>query len=109
VLFTVVSRSEKYAAKLVIDLVVQRAGDAVAAGAFQVLDVTLHLGAGGVAAAGAAACAAWLLAGARLGRMHARMAGGGARPRRGGGGGAPAAAAALPAQPPPPRRRRQEV
>lgn len=30
-LFTVVSRHEKYSAKLVIDLVVQRAGDSVAA------------------------------------------------------------------------------
>eukprot|EP00878_Enallax_costatus_P032180 GHUV01035293.1.p1 GENE.GHUV01035293.1~~GHUV01035293.1.p1 ORF type:complete len:158 (+),score=28.70 GHUV01035293.1:265-738(+) len=37
VLFTVVSRDEKYRAKLVIDTVVQRLGDAVAAAAFQVL------------------------------------------------------------------------
>ncbi|KAI8464172.1 MAG: hypothetical protein J3K34DRAFT_492679 [Monoraphidium minutum] len=81
VLFTVVSRQEKYSAKLVIDMVVQRAGDALAAGAFQLLDVQLALGVGGVAAAGAAACAAWLAAAARLGRVHEALA----RERRGGG------------------------
>lgn len=37
VLFTVVSRQEKYTAKLMIDTVVQRAGDALAAGLFEVL------------------------------------------------------------------------
>lgn len=37
VLFTVIPRDEKYRAKLVIDTVVQRLGDALAAGAFQVL------------------------------------------------------------------------
>lgn len=37
VLFTVVPREEKYSAKLVIDTVVQRLGDAIAAAAFQVL------------------------------------------------------------------------
>jgi hypothetical protein len=37
VLFTVVSREEKYSAKLVIDTVVQRCGDVIAAAVFQVL------------------------------------------------------------------------
>jgi hypothetical protein len=37
VLFTVVSREEKYSAKLVIDTVIQRLGDALAAAVFQVL------------------------------------------------------------------------
>ena len=74
VLFTVVSRTEKYSAKLVIDMVVQRLGDSIAAAAFQLLDVQLHLGVGGVAAAGCAACVAWLLASLRLGREHARLA-----------------------------------
>lgn len=37
VLFTVVSREEKYSAKLVIDTLVQRLGDAMAAAVFQVL------------------------------------------------------------------------
>lgn len=37
VLFTVVPREQKYRAKLVMDTVVQRLGDAIAAAAFQVL------------------------------------------------------------------------
>ncbi len=41
VLFTVVSREEKYRAKLVIDTAVQRFGDALAAAMFQYLQVTL--------------------------------------------------------------------
>eukprot|EP00775_Hariotina_reticulata_P011490 gene11490-11633_t len=52
VLFTVVPRDEKYSAKLVIDTVVQRLGDAIAAAAFQVLDVQLKLDQAGIAAAG---------------------------------------------------------
>ena len=39
VLFTVVSRDEKYRAKLVLDTAVQRFGDALAAGLFQFLQV----------------------------------------------------------------------
>ena len=38
-LFTVVSREEKYKAKLVIDTAVQRFGDALAAALFQFLQV----------------------------------------------------------------------
>ena len=37
VLFTVVSREEKYKAKLTIDAVVQRVGDTLAAAVFEVL------------------------------------------------------------------------
>jgi hypothetical protein len=44
VLFTVTSREEKYAAKLCIDTLVVRGGDALSAGAFHVLDGLLHLG-----------------------------------------------------------------
>ena len=40
VLFTVVSRDERYRAKLVIDTAVQRFGDALAAALFQVLQVS---------------------------------------------------------------------
>ena len=43
VLFTVVSREEKYRAKLVIDTAVQRFGDALAAALFQYLQVTIGL------------------------------------------------------------------
>ncbi len=39
VLFTVVSRDEKYRAKLVLDTAVQRFGDALAAGLFHTLQV----------------------------------------------------------------------
>ncbi len=67
------SRTEKYSAKLVIDMVVQRAGDAIAAAAFQLLDVQLQLGVGGVAVAGCVTCGAWAVAAVRLGRMHGRM------------------------------------
>jgi AAA family ATP:ADP antiporter len=74
VLFTVVSRREKYSAKLVVDMVVQRAGDSVAAAAFQVLDVQLRLGVAGVAAAGGVMCAVWLVAALKLGRMHGALA-----------------------------------
>ncbi|KIY98873.1 hypothetical protein MNEG_9090 [Monoraphidium neglectum] len=74
VLFTVVSRTEKYSAKLVIDMVVQRLGDSIAAAAFQLLDVQLQLGVGGVAIAGCATCGAWLVAAVRLGRVHVRLA-----------------------------------
>jgi len=73
VLFTVVSRAEKYSAKLVIDMVVQRAGDSIAAAAFQLLDVQLQLGIGGVAVAGCLTCGAWLLAAVRLGQMYTQI------------------------------------
>jgi hypothetical protein len=76
-----VTRAEKYSAKLVIDMVVQRLGDTLAAGLFQLLDVRLRLGVAGVAVAGCAACGAWLLAALRLGAVHSRLA----RERRGGG------------------------
>ena len=74
VLFTALSRRERYGAKPIVDTVVQRAGDALAAGAFALLDAKLRLGPGGVAAAGAAAAGAWLAAALRLGRMHAAVA-----------------------------------
>lgn len=63
-------RREKYGAKLVVDLAVQRAGDAAAALAFHVLDVTLRLGPAAVAAAGAASAGVCLGAALRLGGMH---------------------------------------
>ena len=51
VLYTVVSRKEKYKAKICIDTLVVRGGDALAAGAFHVLDGLLHMG---------TCCAPWL-------------------------------------------------
>ena len=44
VLFTVVSREEKYKAKLCIDTLIMRAGDTAAGGLFHLLDTLLHLG-----------------------------------------------------------------
>ncbi|KAF6253317.1 hypothetical protein COO60DRAFT_1547527 [Scenedesmus sp. NREL 46B-D3] len=73
VLFTVVSRDEKYSAKLVIDTVVQRLGDALAAAAFQVLDVRWSLGQAGVGAAGVAMCFVWLATAHQLGHHHQRL------------------------------------
>jgi len=44
-LFTVASPEEKYSAKIVIDMVVQRVGDATAAALFQVIQVcAVHSG-----------------------------------------------------------------
>jgi len=40
-LFTVVSQDEKYKAKVCIDVIVQRLGDAAAAGLFEVLTIAL--------------------------------------------------------------------
>ncbi len=51
VLFTVVSREEKYKAKIFIDTVVQRTGDAIAAGMFQTLAPWLGFGPSGAHAA----------------------------------------------------------
>ncbi|KAG1680409.1 hypothetical protein FOA52_015500 [Chlamydomonas sp. UWO 241] len=74
VLFTVVSREEKYKAKLTIDAVVQRMGDCFAALVFEVLDVRLHFGQQGVAVAGVVACGIWGLWALRLGWRHAVLA-----------------------------------
>ncbi|KAF5834138.1 hypothetical protein DUNSADRAFT_9298 [Dunaliella salina] len=73
VLYTVVTREEKYKAKLSIDSVVQRLGDTVAAAVFEVLDVQMHLGLSGVAMAGAALCLVWIVWAVRLGRRHALL------------------------------------
>ena len=44
ILFTVMTREEKYSAKICIDTIVLRAGDMVAAGLFHVLDGVFELG-----------------------------------------------------------------
>lgn len=44
VLFTVTSREEKYKAKVALDTLVVRGGDALSAGMFHVLEGVLHLG-----------------------------------------------------------------
>ncbi|GAX79612.1 hypothetical protein CEUSTIGMA_g7053.t1 [Chlamydomonas eustigma] len=74
VLFTVVSREEKYKAKVTIDAVVQRLGDTMAALMFEVLDVQLHLGQAGVAVAGVSACAIWCYCSFKLGSKQRVLA-----------------------------------
>lgn len=72
-LFTVVSREEKYKGKLVVDTVVQRAGDTLAAGAFQVIENTWHAGPQGVAVAGCTVCLGWLAVVSALGRRFTAL------------------------------------
>jgi AAA family ATP:ADP antiporter len=67
VLFTAVSREEKYHCKILIDSVLQRLGDSLAAGMFEILDVRLRLGQEGVAVAGVMMCLVWLIGSISLG------------------------------------------
>lgn len=69
-LFTVVSREEKFKAKLCIDTVVQRMGDTLAAGAFQMVSVWYGAGPAGVAAAACPVCCSWLLVVYSLGKRY---------------------------------------
>lgn len=78
VLFTVVTRQEKYKAKLFIDTVVQRLGDTAAAAAFEVLDVRLALGPHALALAALLACVGWAGVALQLGSRHAATAAGAA-------------------------------
>ncbi|KXZ47773.1 hypothetical protein GPECTOR_33g655 [Gonium pectorale] len=71
-LFTLVSRREKYGAKLVLDTVVQRVGDTAAAGLFQLVAVQLSLGPAAVAAVGMALSGGHLALALALGRMYGR-------------------------------------
>lgn len=73
VLYTSVSRSERYKAKAFIDTVVYRGGDALAGWGFAGL-LALGLGLSGIALASAPVAATWVLAGLWLGRRHERSA-----------------------------------
>jgi ATP:ADP antiporter, AAA family len=74
VLFTAVSREEKYKARLFIDLVVYRAGD-VAGGLLFTALIELGAGLAGAAGFGAAVAIPWLLLARYLGRKHRQIAG----------------------------------
>jgi AAA family ATP:ADP antiporter len=76
VLFTVVSREEKYKARAFIDTVVYRGGDVVGGAAFSGV-VALGVGLSGAALAAAALALPWLWLAVRLGRKHHELA----RPR----------------------------
>jgi AAA family ATP:ADP antiporter len=82
-LFTVVTREEKYKAKNVIDTVVYRGGDALSGWAFAGL-TALGLGLGGIAVAALPLAAAWIAVAVFLGRVEeARRAAPAAPPARG--------------------------
>lgn len=69
-LFTVVDRETRFKAKSVIDNVVYRGGDVVAAWAFTFLTATLGLSFGAVAAVGGIIAAIWALVARYLGRHY---------------------------------------
>ena len=74
VLFTVVSREDKYKAKSFIETFVYRAGDQIAAWVYRGLD-GLGLGVSGNSYAAVPFAAAWFGVALWLGRRHARLAG----------------------------------
>jgi len=67
-LFTIVDRETRFKAKPVIDIVLYRGGDMLAAWAFTLLTTVVGLGLGGVAVVGALIAVAWAFVGAYLGR-----------------------------------------
>jgi len=69
-LYTLVSREERFKAKPVIDIVVYRGGDTLAAWSFTGLTMGLGLGMGGVAIVGALIAVAWAAVGVYLGRNY---------------------------------------
>ncbi|GJP60930.1 hypothetical protein CLOP_g18147 [Closterium sp. NIES-67] len=86
ILFTVVTREEKYKAKVTIDTVVQRLGDAAAAGFFRLLGGVFLLGPSGVATYTVPLCVLWCGLAVTLGLRQQAMArmqqGGGPAPKR---------------------------
>ena len=72
VLFTVVSRDDKYKAKSFIDTVVYRAGDSVSAWAYSALQ-GLELAVSGITLVAAGLSSAWLAVAWLLGRGHDRL------------------------------------
>jgi AAA family ATP:ADP antiporter len=75
VLFTVVSREDKYKAKSFIETFVYRAGDQIAAWVYRAFD-QLGLGVSGMAYLAVPFAATWLGVALWLGRRHARLASG---------------------------------
>ncbi|KAJ4977774.1 hypothetical protein NE237_008554 [Protea cynaroides] len=73
-LFTVVSREEKYKAKVCIDVIVQRLGDATAAGMYKFLFGTFNRRTSTVALYGLPVCLLWIVTAFRLGRRQEHLA-----------------------------------
>ena len=69
-LYTLVSREERFKAKPVIDIVVYRGGDTLAGWSFTGLTAGLGLGMGGVAVIGALIAVIWAAVGVYLGRKY---------------------------------------
>ncbi|GAV62483.1 TLC domain-containing protein [Cephalotus follicularis] len=73
-LFTVVSQEEKYKAKVCIDVIVQRLGDATAAGMYKLLFSTLHGRASTVSLYALPVCVLWIITAFHLGHRQAQLA-----------------------------------
>nr|XP_043615433.1 uncharacterized protein LOC122587357 isoform X2 [Erigeron canadensis] len=73
-LFTVVSQDEKYKAKVCIDVLVQRFGDATAAGMYKLLHSTLDGKITHISLYALPVCILWLVTGFHLGRQQTQLA-----------------------------------
>ncbi|XP_021904044.1 uncharacterized protein LOC110819229 [Carica papaya] len=73
-LFTVVSQEEKYRAKVCIDVIIQRLGDAAAAGLFKLLFSTLHGNISTVSLYALPVCLAWIVTAFYLGQRQTQLA-----------------------------------